>query len=330
MIQLNIMLSIWGIALLKGRSIRLFLVDGTPSGIITAEIMNWTGHVMTAPRTRLPDFIKRSEIARTGVYFLTGVNPEEPTQTFVYVGESDNVAKRLVSHNKDETKEFWDKVCVVTSKDQNLTKAHARYLESRLISIVSAAGRASLVNSTSPEYGFLPEADLADMEFFIEQIRITLPVLGMDFLREKPRVDDSGVMQKSSSASTEFWENKSPVFIIKSPKYGLFAQAQQIGGDFIVLANSHARSSWESSAGGYRNLHEQLVREGRLVPDRDGLLKFKEDTTFNSPSAASATIFGRPDNGRITWRVKGTNKTYADWQNEQIVSDASIENSDDE
>ena len=194
MIQLNIMLSIWGIALLKGRSIRLFLVDGTPSGIITAEIMNWTGHVMTAPRTRLPDFIKRSEIARTGVYFLTGVNPEEPTQTFVYVGESDNVAKRLVSHNKDETKEFWDKVCVVTSKDQNLTKAHARYLESRLISIVSAAGRASLVNSTSPEYGFLPEADLADMEFFIEQIRITLPVLGMDFLREKPRVDDSGVM----------------------------------------------------------------------------------------------------------------------------------------
>ncbi len=128
MIQLNIMLSIWGIALLKGRSIRLFLVDGTPSGIITAEIMNWTGHVMTAPRTRLPDLIKRSEIARTGVYFLTGVNPEEPTQTFVYVGESDNVAKRLVSHNKDETKEFWDKVCVVTSKDQNLTKAHARYL----------------------------------------------------------------------------------------------------------------------------------------------------------------------------------------------------------
>ena len=28
-----------------GRSIRLFLVDGTPNGLLTAEIMNWTGHV---------------------------------------------------------------------------------------------------------------------------------------------------------------------------------------------------------------------------------------------------------------------------------------------
>jgi len=35
-----------------GRSIRLFLVDGTPNGLLTAEITNWTGHVLTGPRSR--------------------------------------------------------------------------------------------------------------------------------------------------------------------------------------------------------------------------------------------------------------------------------------
>jgi len=27
----------------KGRTIRIYLVDGVPTGILTAEIINWTG-----------------------------------------------------------------------------------------------------------------------------------------------------------------------------------------------------------------------------------------------------------------------------------------------
>ena len=32
------------------------------------------------------------------------------------------------------------------------------------------------------------------------------------------------------------------------------------------------------------------------------------------PSAASATVLGRTDNGRNTWRMKGTSITYGAWQ----------------
>ena len=39
----------------QGRSLRLFLVDGTPNGLLTAEIMNWTGHVLTSPRSKLAE-----------------------------------------------------------------------------------------------------------------------------------------------------------------------------------------------------------------------------------------------------------------------------------
>jgi hypothetical protein len=81
----------------KGRTIRVFLADGAPSGILTAEIMNWTGKVVVAPRTRPPELVARSEAGRTGIYFLTGPDPEDATRTMMYVGESDSVRPNVRS-----------------------------------------------------------------------------------------------------------------------------------------------------------------------------------------------------------------------------------------
>ena len=85
-----------------GRGIRLFLVDGTPNGLLTAEIMNWTGHALTGPRTKLTELVQRPECGRTGVYFLVGPDPENAMRPLVYIGESDDVAKRLKQHNRPE------------------------------------------------------------------------------------------------------------------------------------------------------------------------------------------------------------------------------------
>lgn len=64
----------------------MFLADGTSTGIITAEIMNWTGHVVTGPRSRLSELLQREETSRTGVYFLVGEDTETG-EGMVYVGE---------------------------------------------------------------------------------------------------------------------------------------------------------------------------------------------------------------------------------------------------
>jgi hypothetical protein len=37
--------------------------------------MNWTGHVLVAPRSRIGEALKRVEATRTGIYFLVGVDP---------------------------------------------------------------------------------------------------------------------------------------------------------------------------------------------------------------------------------------------------------------
>ena len=50
----------------------------------------------------------------------------------------------IATHEADEAKDFWTRTVVVTSKDENLTKAHVRYLESRLVQIATTANRATL------------------------------------------------------------------------------------------------------------------------------------------------------------------------------------------
>lgn len=305
-----------------GKSIRLYLVDGTPQGILTAEIMNWTGHVLSGPRTKLPELLKRPEMNRTGIYFLTGPDPDTAGKQIVYIGESDNVGKRLIQHNKDESKDFWEKACIITSKDQNLTKAHARYLESRLIAISQNMARAKVHNNTAPPGdAFLPEADQADMEYFISQIRLILPVLGLEFLREKPRV--SHAQESPEQGEQQTCDDTGPVFIARSKKHDITAEAQEIEGDFVVFKGSEAVPEWISPVAhkSYKPLFESLFEEGKLaLSDKKTKTVFQEDVSFKSPSAATAVIFGRSSNGRVEWKVKGTNQSYADWQDEKIKS----------
>ncbi len=315
---------------LLGRSVRLFLVDGTATGLITAEIMNWTGHVLAGSRSGLPAFLKRQELDRTGIYFLTGSDPEDPDTLQLYIGESDNVRKRLVQHNKKENKDFWERTCVVTSKDQNITKAHARYLESRLIAIANAVGTVTVVNGTAPPPVALPEADASDMEFFVDQLRLILPVLGLDFMR----------LHKTTAGTTRDASEKpgqadvAPLFRLARKKHGLElqAQAREIDDEFVVLAGSDAAKDWTSTSGhSYSKRHAQLIKSGKLVPGDKGRLRFAEDVAFRSPSAASAVILGRKDNGRTSWKVGGSNVTYRDWQSEQAAKTSpNASNADDD
>lgn len=309
----------------KGRNVRLFLVDGTPTGLIAAEIMNWTGHVLAGSRSGLENFLKRPELNRTGIYLLLGQNPEDSDSSIVYIGESDTVRERLRLHNKDESKNYWERTCVITSKDSNITKAHARYLEARLIQIVKDLGHSNLGNVATPDPVNLPEADKSDMEFFIEQIQLILPVLGFDFLRSDPSI--SPIDRDPSKDTTTGGTDESPLFEIATRDYGIMASARESNGEFVVLKGSFARAKWQddkTTASSPGKKHGRLIREGKLsaVDDSDSseLLQFTSDVPFKTPSGASSVIWARHDNGRKSWRVKGSDATYADWQEKQIES----------
>jgi len=253
----------------------------------------------------------RPEAKRTGVYLLVGPDPENATRDLVYIGEGDNVLIRLLKHNKDEEKDFWSQTVLIISKDDNLTKSHVRYLESRLIGLAKQANRARLANDTSPESTLLPEPDVADMEYFLGQMQMVLPVLGFSFTQQMvaPRVPPGVSIVNAAS----------PVFVMNP--VGTSATAQEVDGKFIVLKNSTARQQGVESWTTYKGLRDQLVADGKLVEaGQDGLYAFAEDVAFGSPSAAAAVVYGGNQNGRIVWRVRDTGQTYQKWQEEKLAT----------
>ncbi|GAA2884063.1 GIY-YIG nuclease family protein [Pseudonocardia halophobica] len=293
---------------MSGKQIKLFLVEGTPGGLTTAEIPNWTGHVVTASRSDIAKLLSRDEAERTGVYFLLGSS--ELGETRCYIGEADVVRDRLKQHVKG--KDFWDRVVVVTSKDANITKAHGRYLEARLIALVKQAGRVTVENSQAPDVPKLPEADVSDMNEFVAQLQIVLPVLGINAIRVKP----------SPKAPAE--PQESPVFRLLNAKLGVDAQAQQVDGEFTVLAGSkivavfppgspkHSASTAKQHAARHAEF-ERLLADGSIVVE-DGNGRVARDIVFTSPSAAGSVLQGRAScNGRIEW-VASDGKTFGAWE----------------
>ncbi|MFO1496608.1 MAG: DUF4357 domain-containing protein [Lysobacterales bacterium] len=106
-----------------------------------------------------------------------------------------------------------------------------------------------------------------------------------------------------------------PVFELQSIRHGLRASARENGTDFTVLAGSMAKQSWSGQQHSYEQLRQKLVADGDVKASEQGpWLVFTKDVNFASPSAASATVLGRTDNGRNSWRLKGTSITYAAWQ----------------
>ena len=115
----------------KGQSLELFFIDGTPDGMLTAEIFNWTGHVLMTPRTQLAEALRRAEASYTGVYLLLGEERVAEACRVVYIGESEDGGERIRNH--DTKLDWWTKVILITTSANNLHKAHVKYLESRLV-----------------------------------------------------------------------------------------------------------------------------------------------------------------------------------------------------
>jgi hypothetical protein len=292
---------------MAGKTIRIFLADGAPTGVLTAEIINWTGKLLVAPRSQLSILAKRDEIKRTGVYCLVGPDPEAPHRDRVYIGEGDSVLTRLTAHDKDETKDFWTRTVLVISKDENLTKSHGRYLESQLISMGLKAGRAVIANGTAPAATPLPEPDVADMEYFLEQLQMILPVLGFQFLQPKLEL----------SFAPEARHQDLERFVMRDA--GTEAHAIEANGEFVVLKGSIARKQGTKSWDSYKDLREQLVADGLLKdsPQTD-FFQFVENVPFTSPSAAAAVVAASNRNGRLTWKLERTGQTYAEWQQAKL------------
>lgn len=305
-----------------GKSIRIYLADGGVTGIRHGEIVNWTGQAIACPRTRFTELKEWAEAKRPGIYFLFGQD-DETGQDSVYVGEAEIVFDRLCSHISG--KDFWTELVAFTSKDDNLTKAHVRYLESRLVALANSAGRYEIENSASPQLPSLPRADRDAMEEFIGGIQTLLGVLGHRVL--EPLVDRSPAPLALERASAPLpgneAQNEQPPTQQATPASSqtfqlrvsnLIATAVRTDEGLVVLANSEAAIAAQGSlSGGYRALRDRLISTGVLI-ENGAKLKFSRDQLFRSPSQAAAVVVGYSINGRDSWKTPN-GLSFSDFEN---------------
>ena len=296
-----------------GRSLELYYIDGRPDGMLTAEMFNWTGHVLMLPRTQLPEALKRPETGYAGVYLLLGEGEGEP---LAYVGESEDIGSRIKTH--DVNKDWWTTAVLVVTAGNKLNKAHARYLEARLIEEARAVGRTRLDNGTNPPRPSLSEADISKMEAFLQNVLLVLPAVRVDLFIQRVRE----VVTTLSAASPT--QPVSTQFTLTTKKHGVLAKAVLASGEFVVEAGSTARMNWEgkgSERTSYAQLHQELRNEGVLLP-QGSVCVFTKSYAFSSPSAAAAVVNGRPANGTIEWKT-AAGQTYKEWEALVLASTAS-------
>ena len=290
----------------SGRKLTLFLVDGSARGVITAEIGNWSGMALAAPRGALPELVKRKEIESPGMYILVGPDPDMPSRKRVYVGESENLRTRLVEHERE--KDFFTDVYVLVSKDRNLTKSHVRYLEALTINRITSTRRAELDNEQRPAPSNLPEADTADMDRYLQEVDVILPVLGFDVLRPAAKTD------ALAGAGT------SPIFELTGTTE-ISARAQEIDGEFILLSGSQLRKQEAASLpAGIVEQRRRLIEAEDAIEDQGGKnYKLIRDIPCTSPSQAANLANGYKVKSRDVWRSAGEDKiNYGDWRAKQF------------
>ncbi len=268
----------------RGKTIQIFLTNGTPRGIKIAEITSNIEQAVFIPRSLLAEADSRKEVSRPGIYFLFGED-EESAKPIAYIGQAINAIERVKQHNKDKSKMFWNYAVIIVSKTESFTRTHIEYLEQLSIKKAIEASQYKLTNSDKPKEARVPETLEADLLDNFDTVKILLSTLGFTIFET--------IEKDFKTANVYYCKGK-----------GVQAEGEYSEDGFVVYKDSQACIEFANKTHGFiRNLREKLLKSG-ILKEEDGVLVFQENYQFNSPSSAGSQILGRPSNGWKDWKTK--------------------------
>ncbi|WP_349688160.1 GIY-YIG nuclease family protein [Acidaminococcus sp. DS4831] len=266
-----------------GKTIELFLVNGTADSIITAELSNWNGKAIKIPRIEVKN-CQREDIQQAGVYFL--FCKEDDDSDSVYIGESENVKERLLQHlrdyDADNEKYYWTMAVIFTGRDLN--KALIRYLENRLVDIAKKCKRYKVLTKSTYQNTVLKESDYAVMEEFIADVKVVINALGYKVLELLVQKEPIG-------------KNDEELLHISSGSAHGVGKVTPEG--FVVLqgARLNEKLSAKSLSNGIVKLREKWMADEKV---KDWVTT--EDLLFSSSSAAADFVLGYSVSGPRVWK----------------------------
>ncbi len=294
---------------MRRRTIKLYIMGDKYKNLKSIELSNWSGKAYIGNRKHVGILQEFDDLATLGVYFLISEN-EDCHQKKIYIGEADEINKRILDHQKK--KDWWEEFVVFISKDSNLTKAHVRYLEKKLHDIaIQNKTTIDLDNSNTPPSSKLPISDCDDMDEFSENIIFVLKNLGMiDFTRINEDLKEKKI------------EIENPVVFELSVSGGKgtksrIAKLSIEDSNYILLEGSYIRKEISNgfASHNYVKIRKQLELENYFIQsDDDAFLILNQNVPFTSPSAAGAIARNSSVNGRKEWKLKN-GMTLDDYEN---------------
>ena len=282
-----------------GKSIELFLVNGTADSLIIAELSNWNGKAIKIPRIEVSS-CNRDNITQAGVYFL--FCKEDDGSDSVYIGEAENVKDRLVQHLRDyqseKEKYYWSTAVVFIGRD--LHKALIRYLENRFVEIARASKRYLVLTKNTYRNTVMKESQIAVMEEFVDNVKILINALGYKVLEPFAQVDPSN----------DTVDDK--LLYITSGSVNATGKVTAEG--FVVFAGAtlNEKMSVRSLSAGMQKQRQKLFDSSKV-----NNLVTTEDILFSSSSAAADFILGYSVSGPRTWKTKG-GRTLKELEDKQV------------
>ena len=282
-----------------GKSIELFLVNGTADSLIIAELSNWNGKAIKIPRIEVSS-CNRDDITQAGVYFL--FCKEDDGSDSVYIGEAENVKDRLVQHLRDyqseKEKYYWSTAVVFIGRDLN--KALIRYLENRFVEIARASKRYLVLTKNTYRNTVMKESQIAVMEEFVDNVKILINALGYKVLEPFAQVDPSN----------DTVDDK--LLYITSGSVNATGKVTAEG--FVVFAGAtlNDKMSVKSLSAGMQKQRKKLFDSSKV-----NNLVTTEDILFSSSSAAADFILGYSVSGPRTWKTKD-GRTLKELEDKQV------------
>ena len=282
-----------------GKSIELFLVNGTADSLIIAELSNWNGKAIKIPRIEVSS-CNRDDIPQAGVYFL--FCKEDDGSDSVYIGEAENVKDRLVQHLRDyqseKEKYYWSTAVVFIGRDLN--KALIRYLENRFVEIARASKRYLVLTKNTYRNTVMKESQIAVMEEFVDNVKVLINALGYKVLEPFAQSDPSN----------DTVDDK--LLYITSGSVNATGKVTAEG--FVVFAGAtlNEKMSVKSLSVGMQKQRQKLFDSSKV-----NNLVTTEDILFSSSSAAADFILGYSVSGPRTWKTKG-GRTLKELEGKQV------------
>lgn len=285
----------------RGRTISLYLLNGSVTGIIKYTLPNWTGVIYKIPRTELDNCKSRADLQQSGVYFLFGKS-DETGESVVYVGQAgirkngNGLLGRIVEHAKNPDKDYWTEAVAITTTNNSFGPTEISYLENQFTQLAIKANRYGVKNGNDPNPGNITEEKESELEEFIDYAKVVMGILG-----HKVFIPLDEVIDDTPNAN---------VVKLYLKKRGADATGLLTSEGIVVCKGSKLTATPTPSCQNcLKNFREQYAN--KITAD----FVLTEDIIFNSPSAAAGFCVFSSENGRIAWKTE-SGKTLKELESE--------------